>query len=184
MTKVGKNGKIFGKNVKNVGKCFSGWQNGHSRCIIGICQWQVTSGRMDINYTASSLSHFAAAPREGHLALAQKILGSLKKYPNKGYAVNPKNPLISLQYEEVDLKEDFGNQYCYFKEEIDPQFPEALMKELPISISCDADHGHNKTTGQSITGIIFVLWDPHQSFGAQNNKQVCKHQQMEPNSLP
>ena len=89
--------------------------------------------------------------------------------------MNPKNPQISPQYEEVDFKEDFGNQYCYFEEEIDPRFPEPLMKELPISIFCDADHGHDKTTGRSITGIIGfvgstpIIWSSKRQASVQTS---------------
>ena len=39
------------------------------------------------------------------------------------------------------------------------------MDELKISIFCDANHGHDKVTGRSITGIIVfigntpILWE-------------------------
>jgi hypothetical protein len=46
--------------------------------IIGIGQWLVVAGRFDINYAISSLSRYAAAPRKGHLAMAEDILGYLK----------------------------------------------------------------------------------------------------------
>jgi hypothetical protein len=49
--------------------------------IVGICQWLIVAGRMDINYAISSLSRFAAAPRHGHLDLARHTLGYLKKIP-------------------------------------------------------------------------------------------------------
>jgi hypothetical protein len=98
--------------------------------IIGVCQWLVVAGRFDINYAVSSLSRFAAAPHEGHLLFARKIFGYLREYPNKGYTVNPESPKISSQYETVSLKQDFGGQYHYFKEDIDPRFPEPLLKEL------------------------------------------------------
>ena len=91
--------------------------------IIGICQWVVTSGRFDINYAVSSLSRFSAAPREGHLVLAQKVLGYLKKYPKRGYIINPAPPKIEQNFKSVDIEYDFGNQYCYFHEDIDHCFP-------------------------------------------------------------
>jgi hypothetical protein len=62
--------------------------------IIGVCQWLVVAGQFNINYTVSSLSRFAAAPCEGHLMLARKIFGYLRKYPNNGYAVNSESPKI------------------------------------------------------------------------------------------
>jgi hypothetical protein len=122
--------------------------------IIGVCQWLVVAGRFDINYAVSSLSRFAAAPREGHLILARKIFGYLRKYPNRGYVINPDPPKIDLKYETVTLQQDFGGQYHYFKEELDPRFPKPLLQELSINMFCDSDHAHDKTTGRSITGII------------------------------
>ena len=52
------------------------------------------------------------------------------------------------------MKSDFGYQYDYFEEEIDPRFPEALIDELELNIFCDADHAHDKITGRSITGLL------------------------------
>eukprot|EP00957_Ditylum_brightwellii_P150168 11435529-Ditylum_brightwellii.AAC.1 len=49
--------------------------------IIGVCQWLIVAGRFDLVHDVSSLSRVAAAPREGHRELAQRIFGYLKKYP-------------------------------------------------------------------------------------------------------
>ena len=114
----------------------------------------------------ASLSRFAAAPREGHLKMAIYMMGYLKKYPKKGYYINEKDPeIIDNDYEKLVTGHDFGTQYHYFKEEIDPRFPEPVVDELKISIFCDANHGHDKVTGRSITGIIVfvgstpILWE-------------------------
>eukprot|EP00957_Ditylum_brightwellii_P110496 8427787-Ditylum_brightwellii.AAC.1 len=97
-------------------------------------------------YAVSSLSRFLAAPREGHLVLAQKLLGYLKKYPKRGYAINPNPLILDADYEKVELKLDFGNQYGYFHEDIYEMFPDPVMNELLICIFCDVDHGHDKKT--------------------------------------
>ena len=52
----------------------------HFQKIVGICHWLIVCGRIDICYATASLSRFQAAPREGHLGLARKILRYLKKY--------------------------------------------------------------------------------------------------------
>jgi hypothetical protein len=60
---------------------------------------------------------------------------------------------------------DVGGQYHYFKEDIDPRFPSPLQKEFEVNKLCDSDHGHDKVTGRSITGIINfvgstpIFWD-------------------------
>ena len=107
--------------------------------IIGVCQWLIVAGRFDLTHAISSLSRFAAAPREGHLELARKVFGYLKKYPKRGYAINPTPLKIDVQYEEVELKLSFGNQYSYFREEMDPRFPEPLFDEFG---NCRNERGH------------------------------------------
>ena len=123
--------------------------------IIGICQWLSTSCRMDITFAVSSLSRFCAHPREGHLKRAIKILGYLKKFPKRGYMIDPNELNLGIDYSEI--KPDFGNQYKDFREEIDDKLPIEKMKELPITILCDSNHGHDKRTGKSITGLIVFV---------------------------
>ena len=125
--------------------------------IIGICQWLIVAGRFDLCYAISSLSRFSSAPRKGHLALAEHVLGYLHKYPKRGYIVNPAPPKIEPSYANVEVKCDFGNQYSYFREDIDSKFPPALTEELPINIFVDADHGHDRKTGRSITGLVVMV---------------------------
>ena len=51
------------------------------------------------------------------------------------------------------------------------------MDELKISIFCDANHGHDKISGRSITGIIIfvrstlILWESKR----QNYVQTCTY---------
>eukprot|EP00957_Ditylum_brightwellii_P029302 2214856-Ditylum_brightwellii.AAC.1 len=96
-------------------------------------------------------------PRVGHLKLARKVFGYLKKYPKRGYVINTTLLQLDLDYQKVDLKLDFGTQYSYFEEELDPRFPELLLEESDLHVFCDADHGHDKATGRSITGIMSVV---------------------------
>ena len=120
--------------------------------VIGLGQWMILTGRIDIAYSVSSLARFASAPRQGHLEMARRILGYLKKHPKKGILMDPRSPIFnkldSTKYEE------FTHQYRHFKEEMDPYFPEPTIKELEITIFCDSDHAHDLVTGRSITGIL------------------------------
>ena len=63
--------------------------------VIGLCQWMIIRGRIDIAFATTSLSRFSAGPRKGHLKLARKILGYLKKFPKKGIAMNPAPPIVN-----------------------------------------------------------------------------------------
>lgn len=120
--------------------------------IIGTCQWISTSGRFDITFAVTNLSRFCASPREGHLKRAEKILGYLKKYTKRGYVVDPRDPIVNLKYKQVIP--DFGNQYSDFSEDEDTRLPVPLMNELSTNIFIDSNHGHDRITGRSITGMI------------------------------
>ena len=71
----------------------------HFQSNIGICQWISTAGRFDITYVVSSLRRFAHQLREGHLERSEKILGYLKKYSKRGYIVDPRDPIVDIEYE-------------------------------------------------------------------------------------
>ena len=105
--------------------------------------------RLDICFAVALLSRFAADPKEGHLKRAITFLGYLKKYPSRGYLINPKDPEINVEYDEVTP--NFRNQYADFKEDIDPCLLEARLKELPIIIYTDANYGHDQVAGKLIT---------------------------------
>jgi hypothetical protein len=56
----------------------------------------------------------------------------------------------------VEVNCDFGNQYHYFQEDIDSRFSPPLINELALNLFVDADHGHDKATGRSITSSTLV----------------------------
>ena len=64
---------------------------------------------------------------------------------------------LPKEYEAASLPNDFGNQYSYFCEDLDPRFPESLLQELDINIFVDANHGHDKITRRSITGLFDIV---------------------------
>eukprot|EP00957_Ditylum_brightwellii_P049914 3783685-Ditylum_brightwellii.AAC.1 len=102
------------------------------------------SGRLDITHVVLSLSRFSAMPRVGHLKLTSKVFVYLKEYPKRGYVINLTPLQLDLEYQKIDLKLDFGIQYSYFEEELDPRFPEPLLEELNLHVFYNKDHGHNK----------------------------------------
>ena len=105
----------------------------------------------------TSLSIFAATPREKHLVWARKIFGYLKKYPKRGYVVSARPLKHDVISTEQEIVHDSGNQYTYFHEDIDPRFPDPVVEGLAVMIFSDSDHGHDKVTGRSITGILVFL---------------------------
>jgi hypothetical protein len=144
----------------------------HYQRIIGICQWLIVSGRFDLCYAITSLSQYSAAPQEGHIETARQIMGYLRKYPRKGYVVNPDPPTFDKVYNDVELKCDFGNQYSYFREELDPRFPEPLLEEIDINLFVDADHTYDKVSGRSITGLLAMLGSTPVSWRSKQQTSV------------
>jgi hypothetical protein len=143
--------------------------------IIGTCQWLIVAGRFDLCYAVSSLSRFSSAPRQDHLKHARRIMGYLRKFPRRGYVINPDPPHFDPIYENVEVNCDFGNQYHYFQEDIDSRFPPPLINELALNLFVDADHGHDKATGRSITGTLVmvgstpVLWRSRRQTSVQTS---------------
>ena len=44
--------------------------------------------------------------------MAIRIFGYFKKYPKRGYEINQHPLTIGVEYEKVNMKHDFGNQYA------------------------------------------------------------------------
>ena len=76
----------------------------------------------------------------------------MKKYTKRGYVIDPRNPIVNIEYKKIIP--DFGNQYSDFVEEEDLRLPRQLMKELEIIIFVESNHGHDRLTRRSITGMI------------------------------
>ena len=77
-----------------------------------------------------------------------------KKFPKKGAVIDPQTPkFCDHPNAPMEKFEDFTHQYKFFKEEIDPCFPQPTVSELNITLFCDADHAHDLVTGRSVTGI-------------------------------
>ena len=91
-------------------------QHKEYQSLIGIAQWLVTLGRLDIFYAISSLSHFSCCPHEGHIRRLFRVWGYLKKFPNKSISICAQDPVYKEPLEE--LKADFEDQYEYASKEL------------------------------------------------------------------
>ena len=134
----------------------------------------IVAGRFDLTYDVTSLNRFSAAPREVQIKLSKKVFGYLNKNPKRGYAIN-RQPLtihIHIGYKKMDLNVDFVNQYSYFREEINDRFPGPLFDELYLSVFVYAYHGHDKVTGRSITGILFMVGSTPTTWSSKRYKLV------------
>ena len=92
--------------------------------LIGILQWVVELGHVDICLEVSMMSTHMALPRMGHLDQVLQIFGYLKKYHNTELVYDPSEPEIELpQFERRDwMASEFG--LVVGKEETPNDMPE------------------------------------------------------------
>jgi len=126
------------------------------QAVIGMLQWVITISRADVCYATSSLSRFSTAAGEGHLSCVLRVWGYFKKYPNRAIKIDslPFKGKPNIKQKEVF---NFADQYSYAVEEMDKNFPKPLGEELDVNIFFHSDHGHDRKTGQSISGIIVYV---------------------------
>ena len=127
--------------------------------LIGMLNWIVCIGRIDVAFSTSSLSRFTASPRKGHYDRAIRIFGYLKKYRNKRIVVDSRDSIRvggkdALDKDYTDLLKDF---YPDAAEEIDSKVPKPLIDELEITVFVDSDHAHDRVTRRSITGLLILV---------------------------
>ena len=61
--------------------------------LIGMLNWIVCIGRMDVAYATAPLSRFTACPRKGHRDRALRIFGYLKKYKNRRIVIDSRDTI-------------------------------------------------------------------------------------------
>jgi len=113
--------------------------------LIGILQWAVEIGRIDIYLETSLLSQYQANPRFGHLEAAYHIFAYLKKHQDMGrlaFDLNPPNIDESFFYANADWKDFYGD----VTEELPPNMPEPRGHPVTISAFVDANHAGNVVT--------------------------------------
>ena len=127
--------------------------------LIGILNWVVTIGRIDVTFATMSLSRFSACPRRGHLDRALKIFAYLKKRPNRRICVDSRDPTF-INF-EAEFSKNYVNtlrdDYPEASEELDVNLPRAMIDELTVTAFVDSDHAHDKLTRRSVTGMIILV---------------------------
>jgi len=134
---------------------------GHQRyqMLIGMLNWIVCIGRMDVAFSTASLSRFTACPRKGHLERVLRVFGYLKKYRNRRVVIDSRDPIIKGGKDALakDYTEIFKQFYPDAAEELDAKLPNSLVDELEITAFVDSDHAHDKATRRSMTGLLILV---------------------------
>ena len=162
----------------------------YHQSLIGILQWIVELGRIDICLEVSMLSSHLAMPRKEHLDQVLHIFAYLCKYHNTELVYDPSDPV-----EEHDVFErrdwtssEFGA--VQGKEEIPPNMPETRGQGFTMHAKVNADHASDTITRCSRTGFLvysncapIYWWSKKQnsvessSFGSKfiAMKQCCEY---------
>lgn len=138
--------------------------------LIGMLQWAIKLGGVDIHFEVATLSAYQAAPRQGHLDELIHIFGFLKKHPDLTLYFNPEIPLIPPDIFNGDSSQTFQDQYREAEEEIPSNMPPPRGRPVTITAYVDASHAANKVTCCSHTGyIIFLNRAPITWFSKRQN---------------
>jgi hypothetical protein len=125
--------------------------------LIGMLQWIVELGRVDVCLECSMLSSHLALPREGHLCQLFQAFACLKKHRNTEMVCDPSDRCIDES--EFELKDwtlsEFG--HLQGKEELPPNMPEPRGQGFVINAKVDADHASDTVTRRSRTGFFVHL---------------------------
>ena len=158
--------------------------------LIGILQWIVELGRIDICLEVSMMSSHLAMPRKGHLDQVLHIFAYLRKYHNTELVYDLSDPVVEQDvFERRDwTSSEFGS--VQGKEEIPPHMPEPRGLGFALRAKVNADHASDMITRHSRMGFLVYLncapiywWSKKQnsveslSFGSEfiAMKQCCEY---------
>ena len=136
--------------------------------FIGVARWAVELGRADILYEVSLLSSQLALPRKGHMEALMGIFAYLEKHPHATLVFDDATPKIDPS--SVPETSWLNSIYGDGGEELPPNMPEPLGKEVQITAMVDASHAGDKLTFRSHTGIIVYMNNaPIEFFSKRQN---------------
>ena len=117
--------------------------------LIGILQWIVELGRINICLEVSMMSSHLAMPRKGHLNHVLHIFAYLCKYHNTELVYDLSNPVVECDvFKQRDwTSSEFGT--VQGKEEIPPKMSEPRGQGFMMCAKVDADHASDTITRRS-----------------------------------
>ncbi len=122
--------------------------------LIGMLQWAVTIGRIDIHCAVMTMSRFRAIPRIGHLQHVKCIFCYLKNFKDASIIFDTEVPEhANFTIEQPEWKYIYGE--C--EEQIPDNMPEPKGKTVTITTFVDANLMHDVITGRSVSGIIHMM---------------------------
>ncbi len=122
--------------------------------LIGMLQWMVEIGRVDILTEAPLMLSHMTMPREGHLDAVLHIFGHLQIVYNSRITFDPTVPYCNKStFQECNWKEFYGN----VEKAIPSNAPEPRGESVYIRMYVDYNHAVEKRTRQSRSGFFVYL---------------------------
>jgi hypothetical protein len=122
--------------------------------LIGMLQWMVEIGQVDIITEVSKMASQMAVPREGHLDALLHMFGFLQINSNSRMAYDPSYPTINMTV----FKPHNWNQFCgNVKEAIPSNAPEPRGKDIDLRMHIDIDHAGEKRTCRLHSGFFVFM---------------------------
>jgi len=122
--------------------------------LVGVLHWIVELGRVDLITEVSVLAGYLASPRDGHMDAALHLYSFLKVRHNARLVLDPTYPEID---ESNFIRRDWDGYYGNVKEEMPPDMPEPLGKDVDLRLFVDASHANDKVNRRSRTGYFIFL---------------------------
>lgn len=122
--------------------------------LMGVLQWMIELGRIDMIAEVNTMASHVAMPREGHLENVFHMFAYLKIKYNSRMVFDPSYPTIDMTaFKECDWK----HFYKGAKEAIPDNAPEPRGKEVDVRCFVDADHAGDTVSRRSRTGFFIYI---------------------------
>jgi len=122
--------------------------------LMGVLQWMVEIGRVDMITEVSMMASQLAMPREGHLECLFHMFSYLNIKHNSRMVFDPTYPTIDMsQFKECEWK----TFYASAKEAIPGNAPEPRGKEVDLRLYVDSDHAGDTVTRRSRSGFFIFM---------------------------
>ena len=122
--------------------------------LMGVLQWMVEIGRVDMVTEVSMMASQLAMPREEHLECLFHMFAYLKIKHNSRMVFDPTYPDIDKsQFKECDWKPFYSSA----KEAVPGNAPEPRGKDVDLRLFVDSDHAGDTVTRRSRTGFFIFM---------------------------
>ncbi|MGH7973897.1 MAG: reverse transcriptase domain-containing protein, partial [bacterium] len=121
---------------------------------IGILQWAVELGRIDVTLYVSLMARYMACPRRDHLQKVLQIFAFLKKHLRSKLVLDPE---IKNWDDREWINTDWTEYYPDASEIIPANAVTHRGHPVQINVFCDAAHATDIVTRKSVTGILIFL---------------------------